>query len=478
MQSNQIKRYFITIPLELIGSKSLKKDVAEFVNKKIEKHGAFILSDKQILTSYIGANDIVDEFLDYDFEPIKYDENEWTNKHKEYFNISKPYQLAFDNSKYGHHNVMVDIQEDYLDFDEHIIAVLHAGKDGRYFYCENCHEAQVVYTSNQRFICMSCGCLHCILEKPLIYKYDMKMTADEWFDYFGFNATMPDDEVQIFLVDFQEVENASKLWVTEQWELSVRELIFFSRSTPEEFEKYRGSIITEGQLEALGFSRVQTPVPPASQSNNIEYEINIVRNAATSIIEGTRAYLNGRNNVDELKYAILNLLHAIELLLKIKLDYIDQSDLDIKSNIPQVVKKLLEHGIEIKPDEIEVINRLRKQRNNIQHGESRFTYRPILSLLRHSLIFIDRFSFEELDLWLGDLFENQTWVELLQINEIYDTAEVAVSKILKNIDAKNVIIDKCAKCGKDTLLHTRYDGTICIFCRYKPMLDVDDEDDI
>src|SRR5207248_1357416 len=104
---------------------------------------------------------------------------------------------------------------------------LHARGDGRYFYCP-CHEASVVYTTKNRFVCMSCGAMHVVLADPLPITFSRTLTAQEWCDYFDENGRLRDEEVVLPEIDFREVENRDKVWATEEWDSASAELVFFS----------------------------------------------------------------------------------------------------------------------------------------------------------------------------------------------------------------------------------------------------------
>jgi hypothetical protein len=201
---------------------------------KIE--GGIVLEDNQILRTKIEHFDIVGISLQGD-DPEEYHKIDWTDEHRAYFGIDDPYQLIEGQGRYGQNWLIIDVLEPYLDQGEYILSLLDARSDGLEFVC-TCHSAQVVYTSKHRIICMMCGMLLCVVRDKISHQFHTPMSADEWFDYFGYDATKEDEEIDVDVLDFQDdVEKLPKLWETQQWLEASRRVIFFGRATPEEYEK-------------------------------------------------------------------------------------------------------------------------------------------------------------------------------------------------------------------------------------------------
>src|ERR1700749_3702469 len=228
-----------SVELGFIQKEIALKEAINSINQQVIERGGFILGDGQILINIISMSDV----LDYGINLIELNEiqefspREWGAKQKEFFKISSPYQLSEDNGEYSFGWILINSHEKYLSEGERIFALLHGEKDERPFYCP-CHNAQVVYTSYRRFVCMMCGMLHCVLEKALYRSFTSSMSAEEWFDYFSQDGSKQEEVVDVDIVDFQDIENLPKIWTTDQYEGSANELVFFSRSSPEELEEY------------------------------------------------------------------------------------------------------------------------------------------------------------------------------------------------------------------------------------------------
>lgn len=464
------RHYYVTVRNSLT-TKAAKLDaIIEDVNSHITERNGIILADGQILKNKISVPDILDYcFHDNDVQDIA--PREWGQKQREYFRLENPYQLSEEHGEYGHSWIVIESHEKYIENSERILALLHGGKDGRPFYC-SCHYAQVVYTSKRRFVCMMCGMLHCVLEAELTRRFKQSMTAEEWFDYFDSEGPRQEEEIELDIIDFQDIETLSKIWITDQYEEASRELTFFARSTPEEFEKYRGSIITPEILIEAGFSPVYEPPPPAYQISGVKHDVDIVSNAFGSFEEGVIAYQSGKTQVTQLKLATLQLFHAVELLLKIRLEQVSPNALANNPNNPTVLKLLAEKGVSIADDEHKTIDSLRKLRNSLQHNEGRFNYRSILKLLRSTLIFIERFSYEELHIWVADAITSDAWQILLHLEPIQANAVKLSIEAIKQIEETGECeITSCPRCGRDTLISEFMRGSLCIFCRHRPTVE-------
>lgn len=464
---NTSRRYFISLRNSLATNDTSLSKIVSDVNELIQERGGIILRDGQILTTQISeSNDLVRQLNEE--EVAHTPKREWNDSHREYFGILNPYQEHEADGEYGESWICVDIDEPYLKESERILALLDGSSDGRPFYC-TCHEAQVVYTSERRLVCMACGALHCVLEEPLSLHFETSMSEEEWLDLFGYDGTKKEDEVSVDILDFCDVEHAPKLWITDRWEEASRELTFFARSTPEEFEKYRGSIITPGLLIEAGFSHIPEPPPPIFQIEGSEHDVDIFNNAFGSFEEGVLAYQNGKTQVGQLKFAILQLFHSIELLLKICLNQKDPNALTKNPNNPTVLKLLNKKGVILTEDELRHINSLRKLRNSLQHDEAKFNYRSALSLSRNIMIFVDRFSLGELNIWLADAIDSDAWQVLLELPSIKANAERLSIEVIQQIkEGGEHNISACPRCKRETLVSAFMQGSFCIYCRHRP----------
>jgi hypothetical protein len=450
----------------------LKEAVNRF-NQIVQERDGIILADGQILLRRFSISDVKDYGINAIDIPDtqEFSPREWDAKQKEYFGIKNPYQLSEDNEIYSYGWILIDSHEEYLEQGERILAMLHGEKDERPFYC-NCHNAQVVYTSTSRFVCMMCGMLHCVLEKALSRSFRYSMTAEKWFEYFDEDGTKKEEEIDLDIVDFQDIENLPKIWVTDQYEEASRELIFFSRSTPEELEAYWKTTATPETLIEAGFSVVHQPPEPIFQIAGFKYEVDKLTNALSSLEESVFSYQKGRTQTAYLKSAILQIFHALELLLKARLEELDPTALTNNPNNPTVVKLLQQKGVTFNDEERKTIAALRKLRNLLQHAEASFNYRTALSLLQKTFIFIDRLCIDELKIWIAEQIKEDAWQVILPIASIQSNAQRLTAEIIEQVENDSECeVSSCSRCKAEALVSRSNGGSICIYCRHRPTLD-------
>jgi hypothetical protein len=157
-------------------------------------------------------------------------------------------------------------------------------------------------------------------------------------------------------------------------------------------------------------------------------------------------------------------------LLKSRLVQLDASALGDQPNNPTVLKRLVAANVSLEQAESETIARLRRLRNDLQHGTAKFNYRRGLAVSRATLIFIDRFASRELALWIGDVVTIEVWKQILRVPEIAATAERIVEERLVEVRRNpSASIEACTQCGKSTFV--RLDprsGASCLYCRRIP----------
>jgi ribosomal protein L37E len=127
--------------------------------------------------------------------------------------------------------------------------------------------------------------------------------------------------------------------------------------------------------------------------------------------------------------------------------------------------------VPVSPADVQIIDKLRKLRNDLQHGTASFGYRTGLSLCRKTLTFLDKFCHCELALWLGSIVPSRDWQALLQIPELSATADIVSAKAVAEIGTKaGVTITVCDRCGKPTMIRGHpTQGASCVRCGYVPV---------
>jgi hypothetical protein len=452
------------------------KGLLSDVNSKVEGRG-FILWDGQILIHPISATERIDEIFegDHPFEPIP--KQQWESEQKAYFGLENPYQMSEDGAVYTQSHIVATVHDPYLAPTERIAAILHGEKDEYYFYC-TCHQADVVYTTHRRLLCMGCGALHAVLREPAPIRPKQLLSTQDWIDLFDEGGTRRDEPVDLSILDFQDVEDSGTIWTTKQWADAKHRFIFFARSSPEVVEEAtRGTEADPSIFLEAGWSPIATSPPPAHQIAPDSVDVTLTDNAAHCLEDGVSSYLDSRKHSSELVSAVPAIYRAAELLLKARLEELDPGGLLDHPNNPTVIRRLAVAGVCLPEDERRHINQLRRIRNSLQHGTASLNHRQGLSMCRNALIFIDRFVSEELGLWLGDALASDDWYQLLAIPQIAQRAERHVKRQLDAIQKDpNAAIASCERCKRDTLVRPHpKTGSSCIFCGHIPVSSVEGE---
>ena len=444
------------------------------VNRKVEQRG-FILWDGQILVTPISKTEWLDEIFegDHPLEPVA--KRQWESEQKAYFGLENPYQMCEDRAIYTQSHIVARVPDSYLASTERIAAVLHGEKDEYYFYC-TCHQADVVYTTDQRLLCMGCGALHVVLREPPPIRPKQLLSTQDWIELFDDGGIRRDEPVDLAILDFQDVENGGTIWTTEQWADAKHRFIFFARSSPEVIEEtIRGTEADASIFLEAGFRPVATSPPPAHQIAPDSVDVSLIENAAKCLEDGVSAYFESRKRSSELVSAVPAIYRAIELLLKARLEELDPAGLSDHPNNPTVIRRLAAAGVCFPEDERRDLNQLRRMRNSLQHGTASLNHRQGLSTCRNALMFVDRFVSDELGLWLGDALAPDDWYQLLAIPQINQRAEGNVGPRLDAIRKDpNATIAGCERCKRNTLVRPHpKTGSSCIFCGHIPVASVE-----
>ena len=439
------------------------------VNQKIAQRG-YVLWNGQILTNPITQEEQIDLIFEGDEPYLPPPARDWGAVQQEHFGLKNPYQMAEDSEEYTSSHIMTRIREPYLAPSERIDAVLDGTRDNRHFYC-TCHFADVVHTTFGRLVCMSCGALHAVLERPIIVSAGCLLTAEKWSDLFDEDGNGYDEEIHLDILDFQDIENKPTIWITEQWEESKHEFIFFARSSHEEFEEAtRGTEADPSIFLEAGWKPVPMPMPPASQIIDNSIDMDLLENAVHSLQEGIAAYVAAHKDSGRLLDALRDLYTSVELLCKARLQTLTPGELTKRLNTPTVLKRLAAEGVTLLHQDTQTVEQLRLLRNNLQHGDAKFNYRTALSICRKTIVFIDGFVEQELDLWIGDEVRGDDWVQILRIPEVFESASRVVDGRVSDIRKKGADVSMCEQCNRETLVRPHPNtGSSCLFCHTIPI---------
>lgn len=467
---------YIHVRRDLVEAGAALQTIIDDINRIVRERGAIVLASGQILrVPLLPIWDLDTHFDDYSSSPDVHEHREWTTPQRKYFGslwgVTNPFQYSEKPLAYDQYAINVRVHAPYLTEGERILALVDADRDGMRFYCP-CHSADVVYTSAHRLVCMGCGQLHCVLADSIQKSFGRGVSAADWDAFFDEEGELIDEDATLHIVDFQELESASKIWTTDAWAEASRKIEFFARASVEERERYKGSVVTPDMLIAAGFTHVSLPPPPALQFGEMEYAVDLGTNAAAAVSAGATAYARSKADPGQLRDAVLHLFQAIELLLKIRLDGVTPGKLDRHPNNPSVLRALEAQGVKLTNAENETVRSLRQLRNKLQHGEARLSYRRTRVLLRRSLVFIDRFVLDELEWWLGDVVSQPAWDALLAIEPVRQNAvRVADESVSRAIATPDYIVEACTRCERNSLIGTPNDGSRCVYCGHRPTVE-------
>ena len=191
------------------------------------------------------------------------------------------------------------------------------------------------------------------------------------------------------------------------------------------------------------------------------FELDLIDNAKSSLKHAVGHLVNedGADEID-LKYAIRDVAHVVELLLKERLCRIHPAF--VWSNVDKypsteaftvdtkiAIVRLRKFGdIKFSEEDVKTINICRKFRNFIEHYKFKIKYEEAKIVIGRMLSFIFEFSANNLDMDLeNDFRRNDTWKALLGIYEFWEARKNVVEE--KMVKEERAVCD-CPSCGVRT----------------------------
>jgi hypothetical protein len=468
---------------DLVEAGASTQTLLDDVNAKVVAHGGIILSNNQFLRRPIEMNWSIDTYLDdYTSAPFEHPDIEWGEAQRRYFGelwgLTDPYSYARDREAYNQFCVSARDPTPYLVPDEVIYAMIETVGERRAIDCP-CHHTQVVYTSRHRLLCMGCGQLYRVLAEPLDHVFEHGITNDQWESAFDDDGELIDDEIHIPIVDYRTVEKAPYIWTTDARDEATWLIHFYAEGSEEEIKRYEASQPKAEDFIAAGWVEIPSPPSVSAQLAGDGVDIDLWSNSEVAVKAAARAYAQSRTKPEALRDAVLNCFQAIELVLKMRLETIDPGE--VKGNNPTVLRRLIDHGVAINADEIATIDALRKLRNKLQHAGASFGYRDTRRLLRAAFTFLDRFTIDELDLWISHVCDLTGWRSLLHIAPIKANAEKISTHLIARVDSEPTInaVVTCEACGRERMVVFDTGFRNCMYCHeeWHPKIEDDIGDD-
>jgi hypothetical protein len=116
---------------------------------------------------------------------------------------------------------------------------------------------------------------------------------------------------------------------------------------------------------------------------------------------------------EALRQGVLDLFHALELMLKVRLQQEMGQAFVTRLNNLAVMRMLSAAGVKFTADDLDTIAKLRRLRNRLQHDGARYGYREVRKLLAKVFMFMDAFFQQEFGGWIGEIAEQPGWDALL-----------------------------------------------------------------
>ena len=399
------------------------------------------------------------------------DQHPWGEAQQQFFGLESPYQMGEDAESFGwsHLSGYWDIL--FFNEGERIVGVMHSPGDNRCFHC-SCNEAQVVYTSLGRVVCMFCGATHLVLEEGLTLSPSTgSLTAEEFGEVFGEEGIFSDLHPSLPIIDFREFIDKKYIWATAIWEAAKSEALFFLESSKEEIADYLSRTqVSPSMMVEMGWQQVPSRPSIAGQVAPETISLDLESNAQLCVEAGLTSFVRSSTDESALLDAILKLFQAIELLTKAALVSRDPTALKDRPNHPKVLSRLKKSGVIFTTDDLSTIERLRKLRNTIQHGKPSLNYLEGVRVVRAAIVFLHRFVLDEFNGWILDVCEAPTRLRLLQIKEIAQTADALLENQKQHRFSSNRRFEVCPLCKRNAITRVGTNaGARCLVCGHIPV---------
>ncbi|MDD5299853.1 MAG: hypothetical protein PHD65_05075 [Gallionella sp.] len=205
------------------------------------------------------------------------------------------------------------------------------------------------------------------------------------------------------------------------------------------------------------------------------HKFNLIENALDSLEHAIgHLTLDKRANAGNFKRVIIDLSHTAELLFKERLRKIHPafvlSDIDkypsttaftvSAANALRRLQKI--GGVEFKGSDQSALKTIREKRNEIEHYEFEISEDEARVVIGNVLVFIFRFSCDELGLdWADRRLNDPEWAKLNEYAEFYEAQR---SHILETLFDSGIPTVDCPMCHNDTF---DLESEMCLLCGHR-----------
>ena len=205
------------------------------------------------------------------------------------------------------------------------------------------------------------------------------------------------------------------------------------------------------------------------------YKFNLVENALDSL-EHAIVHLTKTNGLakGDYKRVILDLSHVAELLFKERLRMIHPafvfSDVDKFPSLnahtvgaEEALQRLQKiGGVEFREEDKTALKTIREIRNQIEHYEFTLGENEAKVVIGNVLVFIFRFSCDEIGLdWADRRLNDPAWRKLNEYAEFYQAQRASILDILLDSD---ILIQECPICHNETF---DLESEVCVLCGHR-----------
>ena len=212
-------------------------------------------------------------------------------------------------------------------------------------------------------------------------------------------------------------------------------------------------------------------------------ELDLFDNAMTSIIHGLEHFATGKSNSTGYKFAILHISQGVELILKERLarehwvliyDKVEKPTKSRTIDFETAVERLQAIcGVGL-DKYIVSLRRLKDVRNDIEHYKVNLSGEEAAVLIGSNIPFLFEFLRDELDTTLQDHVDEGTWLELLDIEQVFAQAinkaknEKALLCAGQEKDEEYPLVLSCPICGLEFLVVSdKHDKEVeCLLCKH------------